>query len=261
MGDALKRVLDGMGEVVHGVDAPLIPLAVVVGEVDAVDHRVAHVEVAAGQIDLGPQGHGTLGELPGAHPAEQVQGLLNRPVPVGGGGGYADSAPVGLELIRGELADIGQPLLDQLLGVFVHLFKIVGGVIEPVPPVKAQPVDVLLDGVHILGILLGGVGVIHAQVAQAAVLLRGAEVDGQGLAVADVEVAVGLGGKAGVDSHALVLPALSDVLIDKIVDKVLAHGYVQLVCHVCHSSKKYNVWVPATGRDPNIIPRSSGKSN
>ena len=95
--------------------------------------------------------------------------------------------------------------------------------------------DVLLNGVHVLGVLLGGVGVVHAQVAQAAVLLGGAKVDGQGLAVADVEVAVGLGGKAGVDSHALILPALSDVLVDEIVDKVLAHGGIQLLRHACHS--------------------------
>ena len=56
--------------------------------------------------------------------------------------------------------------------------------------------------------------------------------------MADVEIAVGLGGEPGVDSHALVLPALSDVLVDEVVDKVLAHGYVQFFCHACHSSIK-----------------------
>ncbi len=88
----------------------------------------------------------------------------------------------GTELLRRQLADVGQALLE-----------------EPVAPVKAQPVDILLDGVHILGVLLGGVGVVHAQVAQAAEALGGAEVDGQRLAVADVQIAVGLRRKTGVD--------------------------------------------------------------
>ena len=64
VGNALQRVLNGMGEVIHGIDAPLVPLAVMVHVVDPVDHRVPHIEVAAGQVDLGPQGHGAVGELP-----------------------------------------------------------------------------------------------------------------------------------------------------------------------------------------------------
>ncbi len=46
MGDALQCVLNGVGKVVHGVDAPLITLAVVVHMADPVDHGVAHIEVA-----------------------------------------------------------------------------------------------------------------------------------------------------------------------------------------------------------------------
>ena len=37
VGDALQRVLNGMGKVVHGIDAPLVALAVVVHMADAVD--------------------------------------------------------------------------------------------------------------------------------------------------------------------------------------------------------------------------------
>ena len=82
--------------------------------------------------------------------------------------------------------------------------------------------DILLDGVHILGVLLGGVGVIHAQVAQAVVPLSGAEVDAQGLAVSDVQIAVGLRRKTGVDGHSLELTTLCDVLVDEIDNKVFA---------------------------------------
>ena len=44
---------------------------------------------------------------------------------------------------------------------------------------KNQPVDILLNGLHILHILLSGVGVVHTEIAQAAVLLRGTEINTQ----------------------------------------------------------------------------------
>ena len=56
VGDALQSVLNGVGEVVHGVDAPLVSLTVVVHMTDAVNDRITHIEVAGGQIDLGPEG-------------------------------------------------------------------------------------------------------------------------------------------------------------------------------------------------------------
>ena len=83
MGDALQRILNGVREVIHGINAPLVSLPVVAHVVDTVDDRVTHIEVAAGQIDLGPQRHGAIGELPGPHTGEQVQALLDGPIPVG----------------------------------------------------------------------------------------------------------------------------------------------------------------------------------
>ena len=232
VGDPLQRVLQGVGEVVHGVDAPLVPLAVVVHVVDAVEHRVAHVEVAAGQIDPGPQGHGPVGELAGTHPGEEVQRLLDGPVAEGRAGGGVHVAAVLLKLLGGQLAHVGQALFDELHGVLVHLLKVVGGEEEAAAPVVAQPVDVLLDGLHVLHVLLGGVGVVHAQVAQAAVLLGGAEVHEDRLGMADVQVAVGLRREPGVDGHALELTTLGDVLVNEIMDEVLRHGGFQLFWHV-----------------------------
>ena len=84
--------------------------------------------------------------------------------------------------------------------------------------------DILLDGIHILGVLFGGVGVVHAQVAQAAVTLGGAEVDAKGLAVADVQIAVGLRRETGVNGQSLEPATLCDVLVDKVQNKVFALG-------------------------------------
>ena len=214
MGDALQSILNGVGKVVHGVDAPLGTLPVVIDEADAVDDGVTEIQIAAGQIDLGPEGHLSLLHLTVLHLFEQPQIFLDGPIPIGGGSGDADVAPVGLELLWRQLADVGQPLLDELHGILVVLLKVVGAVEKAVAPVKAQPMDILLDGVHVLSVLLSGVGVIHAEVAETAELLGGAEVDAQGLAVSDVQIAVGLRRKPGVDGLSLELTTLCDVLVD-----------------------------------------------
>ena len=41
------------------------------------------------------------------------------------------------------------------------------------PPVKAQPPHVLLDGVHVLHIFPGGIGVVESKVADAPLVLGG----------------------------------------------------------------------------------------
>ena len=225
MGNALQRVLNGMGKVVHGIDAPLVPLTVVVHMADAIDDRVAHIEVAGRQVDLCPEGIAVVLKFSGAHSGKQVQAFLHGSVAVGGNCGGIQVAPVLLELLRRQLADVGQSLLDQLHRVLIVLFKVIGAVVEAVAPVEAQPVDVLLDGLNELHVLFGGVGVVHAEVAQAVILLRGAEVDDQCLAVADMQIAVGLRRKPGVDGLPSKLPAGGDVLVDERMDKVFAFSH------------------------------------
>ncbi len=68
------------------------------------------------------------------------------------------------ELLRRQVADVGKAFFDEFHGKLVVLFKIVRAVEETVAPVKAQPVDIGLDGVDIFGVFLRGVGVVHAQV-------------------------------------------------------------------------------------------------
>ena len=68
-------------------------------------------------------------------------------------------------------------------------------------PIKAQPPHHLDDGVDKLLLFLLGVGVVKAQVADAAVLSRQAEVQADALGVAHVQVAIGLGRKACSDAR------------------------------------------------------------
>ena len=82
--------------------------------------------------------------------------------------------------------------------------------------------DILLNGIHKLCVLFGGVGVVHAQVADAAELFCGPEVYNQSLAVADMQIAVGFRRKTGVHLHPSEPAARGNILLNKLVDEVLA---------------------------------------
>ena len=66
----LDRVRLTVRVVVHGIDAPLVPGAVMLGMQDAVHHRVAHIEVGRRHVDLGAQNLGAVGELARLHALE-----------------------------------------------------------------------------------------------------------------------------------------------------------------------------------------------
>ena len=92
----------------------------------------------------------------------------------------------------------------MIVGLAVHGCGFGGsaGRFEPEPIVRPpadQPFHVRRDRVHILDLLLGGIGVVHPQVAHSAEFARDPEVEADGLGVADVQVAIRLGRKTGDD--------------------------------------------------------------
>ena len=225
VGDALDGVLNGMGEVVHRVDAPFVALTVMLGVLDAVDGRVTHVHVGAGQIDLGTQGLFAFLELTGAHPAEQVEVLFRGAVaPRRRAGRLAGVGTTVLaHLLAGQVVHIGLALFNELFGVLVALVKVIAAVENAAIGVGTQPVQVLDDAVDVLLALAGGVGVVQTQVELAAVLVGNGPVDVDGLGAADVQVAVRLGREAGMD--------LADLPFGQIgVNDV---GQKVFICHVC----------------------------
>ena len=140
-----------------------------------------------------------VGELAGPHPLEQVKVLVDRAIAVGAVRARLGERAAGFaDLVGREVADVGLAGLDQLHGPLVNLLEIVRGVKQPVLPIEAQPADVLHDRIDVLDVLFAGVGIVEAEVAQAAELLGDAEVQADRLGVADVQVAVGLGRKAGI---------------------------------------------------------------
>ncbi len=232
MGYTLDGVLNGVGEIIHGVYAPFVSLAVVWFMGNAVQNRVPHVEVSACKVDFRPQGHAAVGEFPCPHPAEQVKAFLNGSVPVGAYRRIGQVPPVCPHLLGGQLAYICQTLFYQVFRYLVHYLEIIGGIIKTVAPVIAQPSDVLLDGLHIFHVFLFGVGVVHPKVAKPAVFFGNPEINADCLGVPYVKVSVGLGRKTGVDFLALAAPARGKLLLDDFLYKV--SGFAKFYSFFAH---------------------------
>ena len=227
VGHALSGVRQGMGKVIHGIHAPFVAGAVMVGVHNTINDRVPHIQVGGAHIDFGTQHLAALRELALAHAHKQVQVFLHGAVAVGAlFARLGEGATVGAHFLRRQLTNKGLAFFDQLDGAVKEKVKVVGGVVQVVP-LKAQPLNVLFDGVYILGVLFGGVGVVQTQIAHALVLFLYPKIDANGLGVANVQVAVGLRGKAGL--YAAIYPVLQ-VFINKIVNKIrvfsdlLSHG-------------------------------------
>ena len=187
---------------------------------DAVEYGVAHIEVAGCEINLRAQGILALREFAGAHTRKQIEAFLDRTVAPGADGRGVYVPAIFTKLFRRQFAHIGEPFFDELHGIFVILLKIVRAKEEAVAPVKAKPVNILLNGLNELVILLGGIRVVHAQVADAAKFFGRAEIDAQCLAVADVQIAVRLRRETGMDRLAGKTATLCEVFFNKGFDKV-----------------------------------------
>ena len=221
VGNPLHRVALAVGPVVGGIDAPPVAGAVVGVMADAVQHRIAHEHVLVGHVDAGPQHSLAVGELAGGHPPEQVQVLLGAAVaPRAVGACLGEAAPVLGDGLGVLVVDVGQAGHNQVFGPLVELIEVVRRVQGAPVGFVAQPGDVLLDGSHEVGPLRLGVGVVEAQVAGAAELGGQVEVQADRLGVADVEIAVGLGGESGL--HPAIEGAIGDVLADQAADEVAA---------------------------------------
>jgi hypothetical protein len=84
------------------------------------------------------------------------------------------------------VVDIGEAALDQSLRPFIEPIEVVRGVKRLTGPIVAEPSHIRLDGVDILLLFLGRIGVVEAQVAVARKFLRNAEIERDRLGVADM---------------------------------------------------------------------------
>ncbi len=207
--DAFDRVRQRMRVVVGRIDAPGVAGAVMRRVADAVQRRVAHVDVRRRHVDLRAQHVRAVGKLARAHPVEQVEVLRHRPVAIRAVGARFRQRPaVRADLVGAETVHVRLAVANELLRVRVQQLEVVGRV-QHRRPLEPEPSHVCLDRLDVLDVFLGGVGVVEAEVAAAAELAGHAEVEADRLGVADVEVPVRLGRKAGV--HTAAVPSVACV--------------------------------------------------
>ena len=221
--DAFDCIFDRMCKVVHRIDAPFIPCVVVGGVRNAVDDRVTHVDIGAGHVDLGAQHLFAVLVFAFLHLLEERQVLLHGAVSVRALlAGLRQCAAVFADLVRRQVADKSLALFNQADRRLVHLVEIVGCP-KLLVPLKSEPADILFDAVDVLRVLLDRIGVVIAQVAAAAVLLRRSEVEADRLGMPDVQVAVGFRRKTRIH---LGVSAGRQIFVDKVVYKVGFGGFV-----------------------------------
>ena len=199
VGDVLYGVTLAVGIVVHGIDAPLVPGAVMMGKLDAVQERIPEHHVGMGHVYLGAEDLLPFRILAFLHLTEELEVLFRAAVPPGAGGtGLLHGAAILPDLVLGLVVHIRKTPLDKVFGPLIELVEIITG-IQFLVPLEAQPLDVFLDGIHIFRVFLGGIGIVVAEVGFAAVFLCEAEIEADALGMSQVQIAVGFRGKTGHD--------------------------------------------------------------
>ena len=108
MGNAFNCIRERVGEIIHGVDWPVIAGAIVVGMANAIEQRVAHLHVGRGHVPLGAQHMGAVGKFTGAHPLEEVEIFFDRAAAVGAmTARFRHRAAIVADLLFVEAIDIG----------------------------------------------------------------------------------------------------------------------------------------------------------
>jgi hypothetical protein len=150
---------------------------------------------------------------------EEVQILLDRTVAVGTLlARLGKRTSEGSHLILTEITDKSLADLYELNRIFVKLLEVVGGEVLTVVPVEAHPSQIIFDGIYVLDLFLAGVGIVKAQITQAAVVSGDPEINAHGLGMADVEIAVGLGRKPCVNPAAVL--AGPEIVLNDRTDKI-----------------------------------------
>ncbi|EKY04599.1 hypothetical protein HMPREF9120_02180 [Neisseria sp. oral taxon 020 str. F0370] len=199
------------------------------GAADAVNHGVAHIDVARSHVDFQAQGFAAVGEFAVFHAHKEVEVFFDAAVAVRAVfARFGQRAAVFAHFFGGQIIDIGFAVLNQADGVVEQLVEIIGGKTRLARPFKAQPLHVFLDGIDVFVAFFFGIGVVKAQVAQAVIHIGEAEIEADGFGVADVQVAVGLGWEAGLDGTVF---AAFEVFFDDGADEVVVGelGFVEVV--------------------------------
>src|SRR5215203_5751096 len=83
MSHPFNRIGKRMGKVVHWINAPLVPRAIMMGMADAIEQWVTHLHVGGSHVNLGAQHMRAIGKLTSPHAAKEVEILLHATIAMG----------------------------------------------------------------------------------------------------------------------------------------------------------------------------------
>ena len=218
--DALDGVRLAVSKIVARINGPRLAGARMLSVQDAIEHRIAQIDVARAHVDLGAQYARTVGKFAGAHAAKEIEIFLDAALPIRAvDAGFGQRAARGPHFFLRLVVHVGLAGTDQIFGPLVELIEIIGRVKEILAPIKSEPAHVALDGVDIFLRFLGRIGIVVAQITVAAEFLGHAEIQANRLGVPDMQVAVRLRREAG---HDALDPARSEVPAHDVADEILA---------------------------------------
>ena len=129
---------------------------------DAVDRRIAQIDVAGRHVYFCAQHAAAIGELTIAHPRKQIDILCHRTLAMRAVfSGLGQRAAKLAHLFGREIVNISQALVDQLYRELIQLLEIIGCPAHLAVPLKAQPTHIILYGQRVFLAFLFRIGVIE----------------------------------------------------------------------------------------------------
>lgn len=207
-----------MSKIVHRIDTPRVSRPVVVRVFDSIHDRVAEVHVGMCHIDLRPQYFFAITIAAGFHFPEQTQVVLNTSPAIGTIRSRLGRRTLLMRnFVTRTVIDVRKSLANQRDGEFIEFVEIIGCV-QFLRPGKSQPFDVVLDSFNILRFFRYGVRIVESEISLATVLNGQSEVEANTFGMAQVKIAVWLGGKPRDD---LAVPALFQVILNDFLQEVI----------------------------------------
>ena len=188
----LYRIAFAMGIVVHRVYAPFIPGTVVRSMDNPVHQRVAEQHVRMRHVYLGTEHLLAVGVFPVAHFPEKPEVLFNGAVPVRAFRTRgAHRTPSGAYFFLRLVVHVCQTFLYQFFSPFVQLLEIVGRIIFACP-FEAEPLYVLLDRIHVFGILFDRISVVETEIGFSTVFFCQSEIQANTFCMSYMKIPVRL---------------------------------------------------------------------
>ena len=216
---ALKIVALSMGEIVHRIYFPFRTRTMVrVGGDDTIHDRVTEMHVGVRHVNLGAQHHLAFLYLTALHRFKQAQVLFDRTITERRSHTrFGRRSFLFGDLLGGLFVYISFALFDEHDRQVVELLEIIRG-IEDLSPFESEPTNIAFDGLYILRVFFGRVGVVKTKVTNAVVFLGDSEVHTDRLDVTDMQVTVRLRRETGLNTS--VIHALCEVFFYDLLNKI-----------------------------------------